>query len=74
MIRHNILTFTQEQAGFTTSVNEMVLEIEMKPITYAIVNKLHKDLVVTSTTTGKSIIADTGVKLQQKRINYFQEL
>lgn len=71
LIRHNILTFTQEQAGFTTSVNEMVLEIEMKPITYAIVNKLHKDLVVTSTTTGKSIIADTGVKLQQKTHQLF---
>jgi len=66
LIRHHILTYTQEQAGFTTTVNEMVLEVEMKPITYAIINKLHKDLVVTSSTTGKTIIADTGVKLQQK--------
>ena len=66
LIRHHILTYTQEQAGFTTTVNEMVLEVEMKPITYAIIKKLHKDLVVTSTTTGKTIIADTGVKLQQK--------
>ena len=66
LIRHHILTYTQEQAGFTTTVNEMVLEVEMKPITYAIIKKLHKDLVVTSSTTGKTIIADTGVKLQQK--------
>ena len=65
-IRHYILTFTQEEAGFTTSVNEMCLEVEMKPITYQIIEKLKKDLVVTSSLTGKQIIADTGVKLQQK--------
>lgn len=65
-IRYYILTFTQAEAGFTTSVNEMVLECEMKPITYKIIDKLKKDLVVTSATTGKQIIADTGVKLQQK--------
>jgi hypothetical protein len=65
-IRHYILTFTQAEAGFTTSVNEKVLECEMKPITYKIIDKLKRDLVVTSATTGKQIIADTGVKLQQK--------
>jgi len=65
LIRHNILTYTQEQAGFITSINEMVLECEMKPITHAIIKKLHKDLVVISK-DGKEIIADTGVKLQQK--------
>jgi Holliday junction resolvase-like predicted endonuclease len=66
IIRYYILTFTQSEAGFTTSVNEMVLECEMKPITYKIIDKLKKDLVVTSSSTGKLIIADTGVKLQQK--------
>jgi len=65
LIRHSIITFTQSEAGFITSVNEMVLEVEMKPITYAIVKRLHKYLVVTNK-EGKSIIADTGVKLQQK--------
>ena len=65
LIRHSILTYTQEQAGFTTSINEMVLECEMKPITHAIIKKLHKYLVVISK-DGKEIIADTGVKLQQK--------
>lgn len=65
LIRHSILTYTQEQAGFTTSINEMVLECEMKKITYDIIRKLHKDLVVISK-DGKEIIADTGVKLQQK--------
>lgn len=66
LIRYYILTFTQKEAGFITSVNEMVLEVEMKPITQKIIDKLKKDLVVTSSVSGKQIIADTGVKLQQK--------
>lgn len=66
LIRYYIITFTQAEAGFTTNVNEMVLEVEMKPITYKIIDKLCKDLIATSTSTGKSIVADTAVKLQQK--------
>ena len=67
LIRHHILTFTQAEAGFTTNVKEIVLEVEMKPITYAIIKKLHKDLVVKSS-DGKLILADTGVKLQAKHL------
>jgi hypothetical protein len=66
LCRYYILTFTQEAAGFITSVNEMVLEVEMQPMTYKIIDTLCKDLICTSTRTGKSIIADTAVKLQQK--------
>jgi len=66
LINENIITYTQKQAGFSTTVNETILEVEMKPITYAILKRLHKDLVVISKNTGKTIIADTGVKLQQK--------
>lgn len=66
LIRYYILTFSQSEAGFITNVNEMVLEVEMQPITYKIIDKLCKDFVVTSTRTGKTIIADTAVKLQQK--------
>ena len=69
-IRYHILTFTQSEAGFTTSVNESVLEVEMKPITYKIIEKLHKDFVVTSS-DGKLILGDTGVKLQQKTHQIF---
>lgn len=65
-IRYYILTFTQEQAGFVTDVKENILKVKMKPITYAITERLIKDLVVTSKSSGKQIIADTGVKLQQK--------
>ena len=70
-IRYYIISFTQQEAGFTTSVNEMVLECEMKPITYQIIKKLHKDLVVTSSVDGTQILADTGVKLQQKTHQLF---
>ena len=65
-IRYHIITFTQAEAGFTTDVKENILKVQMKPITYAITSKLIKDLVVVSKSTGREIIADTGVKLQQK--------
>lgn len=64
-IQNYLLTFTQEQAGFTSSVSEMVLEVEMKPITYQIIERLKKDLVVKNS-QGQVILGDTGVKLQQK--------
>lgn len=66
LCRYYILTYTQSEAGFTSNVNEMVLEVEMQPITYKIIDKLKKDLVVTSSISGKTIVADTAVKLQQK--------
>ena len=65
-IRYHIITFTQAEAGFSTDVKENILKVKMKPITYAITSKLIKDLVVVSKSTGREIIADTGVKLQQK--------
>ena len=65
MTQHYIITFTQAQAGFTTSVNEMILECEMQPITNLIINKLKKNLVVKNT-EGQVILGDTGVKLMQK--------
>ena len=65
MTQHYIITFTQAQAGFTTSVNEMVLECEMQPITNLIINKLKKNLVVKNA-DGQVILGDTGVKLMQK--------
>lgn len=58
------ITFTQEQAGFSTKVHETILEVEMKPITYNIANKLKKDKVVVG--EKDSIVADTAVKLMNK--------
>ena len=66
-IKYFILTFTQEQSGFSSTVNEMVLEVEMKPITYQIIERLKRDLVVKNP-QGQLILADTGVKLQQKHL------
>jgi len=64
-IKYYVLTFTQKEAGFTSTVNEMVLEVEMKPITYQIIERLKNDLIVKNS-KGQVILADTGVKLQQK--------
>ena len=65
ILQHYIITFTQAQAGFTTSVQEMILECEMQPITYEIIKRLKKDLVVKNS-EGQLILGDTGVKLMQK--------
>jgi hypothetical protein len=65
ILQNYIITFTQAQAGFTTSVKEMVLECEMLPITKIIIEKLKKDLVVKNP-EGQVILGDTGVKLMQK--------
>ena len=65
ILQNYIITFTQAQAGFTTSVKEMVLECEMQPITKLIIDRLKKDLVVKNP-EGQVILGDTGVKLMQK--------
>jgi hypothetical protein len=53
------------QAGFETQVHENVLYCDMDAITYKIADKLQRDLVVENK-QGQMILADTGVKLQQK--------
>lgn len=60
-----IITFTQKQAGFESKVNENVLFVKMKPITYKLIENLKKNLVLTSK-EGKVVLADTSVKLMQK--------
>lgn len=64
-IRYFVLTFTQAEAGFTSTVNEMVIEVEMQPITSIIIKRLKRDLVVKNS-NNQVILADTGVKLMQK--------
>lgn len=65
MIRHFVTTITQQEAEFLSKVNELVLEVEMQPITYQIISKLKKDLIIKGK-SGHEIIADTGAKLMQK--------
>ena len=60
-----IITFTQSQAGFTSEVNEHILECEMQPITYQVIKRLKRDLIVTNA-ENQVILGDTGVKLMQK--------
>ena len=59
-----VITFTQQQAGFSTEIEEEILYVDMSEKTKLIVKKLEKDLVV----EGKDevILADTPVKLMQK--------
>jgi hypothetical protein len=65
IIKPYIITFTQEQSGFTTQVIEHIIPVEMQLVTYNVISRLKRDLVVTSA-DGRTILADTSVKLQQK--------
>jgi hypothetical protein len=58
------ITYTQEQAGFESVIEEECLYVDMKPSTYSMCDKLMKDFII----QGKDevILADTSVKLQQK--------
>lgn len=58
------INYSQQDAGFVTQVTEEVLEVEMKPSTIQLINKLKKDLVVEGKT--ETILADTPVKLMMK--------
>jgi len=59
-----MVRMTQAEAGFKSKVEEEILEVEMKPVTYSLCKRLLDDLVV----EGKEevILADTPAKLQQK--------
>jgi len=70
VIKDYILTFTQAEAGFQTTVEEEVLEVEMRPITYQIIDRLKKDNVVNGK-NGAVILADTGAKMMQKQHQLF---
>lgn len=63
-IEHLLITFTQEQANFKTTIKENILYCEMKESTYKLSKKLIKDRVVEGNTD--IIIADTAVKLASK--------
>lgn len=60
-----ILSFTQKEAGFTSKVEEQVLNVKMSKTIYLIADKLKKDKVFEGK-KGGVILADTGGKLMQK--------
>lgn len=59
-----VITFTQEQAGFESVIEEEILTVMMKQSTYDMCNRLMKDFVIEG--SSQVILADTSVKLQQK--------
>jgi hypothetical protein len=59
-----LITFTQKEAGFETTVIEKILYCDMLPMTYKLCNRLLTDLVIQG--TDEVVLADTGVKLQSK--------
>ena len=63
-MRPYTINFTQQEAGFTSTVNETILTVAMKPSTHRLIEKLKKDLVIQG--EKEIILADTPVKLLSK--------
>jgi hypothetical protein len=61
---HIMTTYTQEQAGFQSVIEEEVIRIKMKPMTYNIMDTLLADRVVEG--NNEVILGDTPAKLMQK--------
>jgi hypothetical protein len=59
-----MITYTQKEAGFSSTINEKIIYVDMKESTYALIKRLEKDLIV----QGKHevILGDTSVKLMSK--------
>jgi hypothetical protein len=63
-IKPYTINYTQKEAGFVVETTEEILEVEMKPSTYKMIERLKRELVI----EGKDevILADTSVKLMTK--------
>lgn len=59
-----MITYTQEQANFTSVINEHVLYCDIDSKTVTLCNRLKQDLVIEG--KNETILAETGVKLMQK--------
>ena len=68
-ISHLVLRRTQQESGFASIIKETILHVRMSNQTYAIADKLLKDLVV----EGKDevILGDTPAKLLQKMMQLY---
>ena len=58
------ISYTQAEAGFESKIEEEILTVRMKPITYSLCSRLKKDQVIEG--SDEVILADTGVKLMTK--------
>jgi hypothetical protein len=64
-IQHLLLTYTQEEAGFESLVEEVILYVPMSDKVKWAVDKIKKDKLF-KTKDGKVVLADTSVKEMQK--------
>lgn len=64
MMKPYTISYTQKQAGFESSIDEQILRVRMRPITYTLCNAIKKDLVIEG--EDEVILADTGAKLMSK--------
>ena len=58
------ISFTQQQAGFKSVINEEILEVDMEQRTYDLCKRLKKDKILQG--ADEVVLGDTGVKLMQK--------
>lgn len=58
------INYSQKDAGFVVETTEHILEVDMKPSTYGMINKLKTDLVLEGAV--EVVLADTAVKLMSK--------
>lgn len=58
------ISFTQDEAGFASTIEEEILYVDMKPNTYSMCKFLQKHKVLEG--DNEIVLADTGVKLMQK--------
>ena len=58
------IAYTQAEAGFESKIEEEILTVRMKPITYSLCSRLKKDQVIEG--ADEVILADTGVKMMTK--------
>ena len=63
-VAHIMSTYTQEQAGFMSTIDEEIIHVKMNKQTYDLVDKLFADRVVEG--SKEVILADTAAKLMQK--------
>lgn len=59
-----LVTLSQEQAGFSSFVDEEIIEIDIDPQMYGLMKVLKKDKVYRMKKTGDTIVSDTPVKMQ----------
>lgn len=64
-IQHLLLTYTQEEAGFESLVQEVILYVTMSDKVKWAVDKIKKDKLF-KTKDGQMVVADTAVKEMQK--------